>query len=177
MRNSTDRRRRTTVPAWEEAGRHDGRGLGLQGVPAQVCPDRLGAGVDAGVLQDRPYRGGRKLVAQGGQLAVDAPVSPSWAHRGARPSTSARRAWLSGAAPERGAGRPAPARRGPACQRSRVGGEMIRRSWREPPGGQQPGQRGQDRPAGHHSRAARPAAEARHAARDQPVSAHTPPSG
>jgi hypothetical protein len=74
----------------EEVRRQDRRGLRLQERrPGEPGPRR--GGVDARVLEDPPdCRGrGRELIAQAGQLAVDAPVAPGRLSR-AISSTSSR---------------------------------------------------------------------------------------
>jgi hypothetical protein len=47
--------------------------------PQELGPRRSGSpcrGVDAGVMQDGPDRGGADLVAEAGKFAVDASISP-----------------------------------------------------------------------------------------------------
>ena len=128
----------------EEVRRQDRLGLpGKERPPGLPRPP--GSRVDAGVLEDLPHRRRRQLVSQPGQLAVDAPVPPARVvprhlrHqrtdrlRSARPSRTAPRI------------RPppldqvgVPAQQGPRGDDQAYLAEAAR--------GQQPGQRGQDRP-------------------------------
>ena len=43
----------------------------------QVTSERVGGGVDSGVVEDLPDRGCSEAVAEPGKFAVDAAVSPS----------------------------------------------------------------------------------------------------
>ena len=102
MKNSTYRRRSNTVSTWKKSVARI-----VLACPArnarQVCPSRLGAESMPASLKDLPHRRRRQLIAQAGQLAVDAPVAPgrvvlrhlqdqrAYGSRRARPSRSARR--------------------------------------------------------------------------------------
>ena len=112
----------------EEISCKDRLGLGFQERPPGL-PGPSVRGVDAGILEDLPHGRRRQLVAQADQLAVDAPVPPARVVPGhlqhQRPDglgcpgrPRAQRRWVQRR------------RMRSACQRSRVRGETIRRSWR-----------------------------------------------
>ena len=44
----------------------------------QVTSERVGAGVDSGVIEDLPDRGRSEAVAEPGEFALDAAISPGW---------------------------------------------------------------------------------------------------
>ena len=136
----------------EEAGRHDGRGLGLQECPPGL-PGPPGRGAAAGVFSGSATPRRRNLVAQAGQLAVDAPVSPARVIAGHRQHQR-----------PYGPSRPGPpgsaAREGPLppdevrvpAQQAR--GEMIRRSWRSCRAGSRRASAARTARPAHHSRGA-----------------------
>jgi hypothetical protein len=76
MKNNTYKRRRKTVPAWKKsAARIDRAGLGGQErAPCLAAP--IGCGADGSVIEDLPDGRWRERVAEAGECAVDAPVSP-----------------------------------------------------------------------------------------------------
>jgi hypothetical protein len=127
----------------EEVGGKNALGLGGQELtPGEAAAARCG--VDAGSLQDRPHRAGRKLVAESGEFALDPPV-PQVGFSEARRSTS----WRSSGAVD---WRPVRRRRGwvhrrvtkSRGHRKTVSRVTIRCS--QPAGGQSSGQRREHRP-------------------------------
>jgi hypothetical protein len=128
----------------EEIRREDRLGLGFQErLPG--LPGPPGCGIDARVLEDLPYRRRREHVAQSGQLTVDAPVPPGrvvpghlqdqrpHGRRGPGPSRTAARI------------RPVPPDQiGVPAQQGPRRDDQAQLTQIAP--GQQPGQRGQDRP-------------------------------
>ena len=118
MKNSTYRRRRNTVSTWKKSTARIVLAWACQERPPGL-PGPPGCGIDARVLEDLPHRRRRDLVAQAGQLAVDAPVAPARVIPGHLQHQRADGLRRARAVRERGAGTPSAA--GPGWRASAAG--------------------------------------------------------
>jgi hypothetical protein len=130
----------------EEAGREDAVGLcGQELFPGWACA--AGRGIDPGVVQDLPDRGGGDRVTEFDEFAVDAPVSP----RGVV-GRDADHELADGGCRGRSAGSLSAGVVPLACDQPPVPGEQRRWGHREyfapPPPGDQPGQCRKPQPVG-----------------------------